>query len=114
VILDGHDRAVAALAEGRTPPCIVLYRVPDDETWRRTADELTEDHEQRTELLLAGRATTTGTDAERRRAVLETAYEDTMSSLPYDEAPTLTWPLPGGAPAWDDLAARAVFECPRD
>ncbi|WSX17921.1 hypothetical protein OG496_18995 [Streptomyces sp. NBC_00988] len=110
-LLDGHDRAVAALAEGRTPPCLVLYRVPDDETWRRTADELTEGHEQRMELLTAGLA---DTDVERRRAVLETAYEDTLSSLPYDEAPTLTWPLPGGAATWDDLAARAVFECPRD
>jgi hypothetical protein len=106
---------VAALAEGRTPPCIVLYRVPDDETWRRTADELTQDHEQRTEVLLAGlAATATDTEVERRRAVLETAYEDILASLPYDDAPTATWSLPGGALAWDDLAARAVFECHRD
>ena len=108
-LLDGHDRAVAALAEGRTPPCLVLYRVPDDEDWRRTADELTEAHELRVRQFAEHPET-----PERQRALLETAYETTMSSLPYDEAPTHTWPLPGGAPAWDDLAARAVFECPRD
>lgn len=37
LLLDGHDRAVAALAEGRTPPCVVLTRVPDEEDWRREA-----------------------------------------------------------------------------
>ncbi|MFJ9628359.1 hypothetical protein ACIRU8_11765 [Streptomyces sp. NPDC101175] len=125
VILDGHDRAVAALAEGRTPPCLVLRRVPDDETWRRTADEVTEAHEHRMEHLTRDHADTgTGTDTatdtqteaetDRRRAALERAYADTLSTLPYDGAPTPTWPLPGGAPAWDDLAARAMFECPRD
>jgi hypothetical protein len=108
VILDGHDRAVAALAEGRTPPCLVLHRVPDDETWRRTAAEVTEAHEHHMEQLRAA-----GADTDRR-TVLERAYEATLSTLPYDEAPTPTWPLPGGAPAWDDLAARAMFECPRD
>ncbi|KUN25961.1 hypothetical protein AQJ11_18565 [Streptomyces corchorusii] len=37
LLLDGHDRAVAALAEGRTPPCVVLTRLPDEEDWRREA-----------------------------------------------------------------------------
>jgi hypothetical protein len=26
----------------------------------------------------------------------------------------VAWPRPGGPAAWDDLAARAMFECPRD
>ena len=111
-LLDGHDRAVAALAEGRTPPCVVLHRVPDDEEWRRTADELTEAHDERVRQF--AEHPEHPESPEHQRAVLETAYEDTMSSLPYDEAPTLTWPLPGGAATWDDLAARAMFECPRD
>ncbi|MGV9457142.1 hypothetical protein [Streptomyces sp. NPDC003635] len=33
LILDGHDRAVAALAEGWTPPCAVLALEEADRTW---------------------------------------------------------------------------------
>ncbi|MFF4544070.1 hypothetical protein ACFY1J_07445 [Streptomyces sp. NPDC001406] len=36
-ILDGHDRAVAALAEGRSPECVVLSLPPDQGTWRNRA-----------------------------------------------------------------------------
>ncbi|MDV9170599.1 hypothetical protein R6V09_10690 [Streptomyces sp. W16] len=111
LILDGHDRAVAALAEGTQPVCVELRRVPDETDWRRTADEITEAHEQRMERL-AARPTHPG--LAHQRATLDRAFGDTLSALPYDSAPTATWPLPGGAPAWDDLAARAMFECPRD
>ncbi|MFH0520314.1 hypothetical protein ACHBTE_24455 [Streptomyces sp. M41] len=49
LILDGHDRAVAALAEGAVPECVELARVGDEEHWRREADALTGAHEQRME-----------------------------------------------------------------
>lgn len=104
LILDGHDRAVAALAEGRVPECVVLTRVSDEEAWRREAEEIAERHEQR----MAG----LGTD--RQRAVLERAHADTLASLPYEAGSTPFLPLPGGRAAWDDLAARAVFQCPGD
>ena len=106
LILDGHDRAVAASAEGTQPECVELRRVPDETDWRRTADELTEAHVQRMRQLAE--------HSVHQRATLERGFGDTLSSLPYDDAPTPTWPLPGGAPAWDDLAARAMFECPCD
>ncbi|MCX4810617.1 hypothetical protein OG601_08275 [Streptomyces sp. NBC_01239] len=106
LVLDGHDRAVAALTEGAPPVCVELRRVPDDEDWHRTAAELTEAHAQHTRHLADRPA--------HQLATLERAFGDTMASLPYDPAPTLTWPVPGGAPAWDELAGRAVFECPRD
>ncbi|MER6622369.1 hypothetical protein [Streptomyces sp. NPDC000931] len=104
LILDGHDRAVAALAEGGEPPCLELVRLTDNEQWRRTADELTEAYRRRAERPAAP----------HQRAALERGYADTMASLPYDGAPTLTWPLAGGTVTWDDLAARTVLECPRD
>nr|WP_260859710.1 hypothetical protein [Streptomyces cupreus] len=47
VILDGHDRAVAALAEERVPECVQLSQVPDEGQWRRAAEEVTEAHEHR-------------------------------------------------------------------
>jgi hypothetical protein len=106
LILDGHDRAVAALAEGAQPVCVELRRVPDDEDWHRTVAELTEAHAQDTRRLADRPA--------RQPAALERGFADALVSLPYAAAPTPTWPLPGGAPAWDDLAARAMFECPRD
>ncbi|GGM17498.1 hypothetical protein GCM10010129_72090 [Streptomyces fumigatiscleroticus] len=40
LILDGHDRAVAAPAEGAEPACVVLARVPDEAAWRRDAGRL--------------------------------------------------------------------------
>jgi len=106
LILDGHDRAVAALAEGTPPECVELRRVPDDEDWHRTAAELTEAHAQHVRDL-ADRPT-------RRLNTLERGFGDALASLPYDPAPTPTWPLPGGAPAWDDLATRAMLQFPRD
>ncbi|ALO93468.1 hypothetical protein SHL15_2312 [Streptomyces hygroscopicus subsp. limoneus] len=54
LLLDGHDRAVAALAEGRTPPCVVLTRVPDEEDWRREAREVTEEARTRSWPLPGG------------------------------------------------------------
>ncbi|WP_369258275.1 hypothetical protein [Streptomyces sp. R35] len=110
LILDGHDRAVAALAEGRDPACVVLARAPDEDVWRRTADEVTAGHEQRMERL----RDRSGLGVERERATLERAYGEVMSSLPYDHGLTRSWPLPGGPAAWDDLAAQVMFECRSD
>ncbi|MEU2581890.1 hypothetical protein ABZ612_02770 [Streptomyces avermitilis] len=110
LLLDGHDRAVAALAEGRDPVCLVLSRAPDDEAWRRTADEVTAGHERRMARLGARPRPW----ADRQRATMERAYGDVMSWLPYEHAPTRCWPLPGGPAAWDEIAARVMFECRSD
>lgn len=111
VILDGHDRAVAALAEGRTPECVLLTQAPDDEKWRRVAAKMAEDHEHRMRQLSA-RPADPGT--ERQRAAMERGYADAIAELPYGLPPTHFWPLPGGARTWDDLADRAMFQFPRD
>lgn len=95
LLLDGHDRAVAALLEGGTPPCVVLSRLPDEHEWRREAAHLT------------AAWTEDGTPLTERHATV-------LASLPYETAPTRTWPLPGGRPAWDDLAPRSMLQCPRD
>ncbi|MEU4925800.1 hypothetical protein AB0G54_04720 [Streptomyces yokosukanensis] len=111
LILDGHDRAVAALAEGRTPECVVLTRLRDAELWRRDAEAMTEGHRQRMDRLAAHPASP-GT--ERRRAAMEQGYGDALAELPYDPSGIRTWPLPGGAPAWRALAATAMFQFPGD
>ncbi|AOR34691.1 hypothetical protein BFF78_29840 [Streptomyces fodineus] len=111
LILDGHDRAVAALAEGRTPPCVVLTRLRDEELWRRDAEEMTEGHRRRMERL-AARPATPGT--ERQRAAMEQGYGRALADLPYEPSGIRTWPLPGGAPAWRALARAAMFQFPGD
>jgi len=111
LILDGHDRAVAALAEDRVPECVELTQVLNEEEWRREVAEVTEGHEGRM-AGLARRPAGPGTD--RQRATLERAYADTLATLPYSAGPTRFLPLPGGPAAWDTLAARAVFQCPGD
>ncbi|WP_328870902.1 hypothetical protein OHT76_12725 [Streptomyces sp. NBC_00287] len=111
VILDGHDRAVAALAEGRTPECLELSQVPTAGQWRRAAEEVTQAHEHRMRGLAAH---PDAPDTERQRAAVERAYADTIASLPYGVGPTRFWSLPGTPATWDDLAARVMFQCPRD
>lgn len=104
LLLDGHDRAVAALEEGLTPPCVVLTRLLDEEDWRRQADEVAQ----------ARRRVWAEPGDERRRAERLRAYDEVLHALPWSEGRTRSWPLPGGAPAWDALAARAVFQFPGD
>ncbi|MDC0768333.1 hypothetical protein [Streptomyces sp. HD] len=111
VVLDGHDRAVAALAEERTPECVELSQVPDEEDWRRGVAGVTEGHEHRMRQL---EALPDDPATERQRAAMERAYAETIASLPYGVPPSRFLPLPGGAPAWDDLAARVMFQFPRD
>ncbi|MGW2641002.1 hypothetical protein [Streptomyces sp. NPDC001348] len=111
LLLDGHDRAVAALAEGRTPHCLELSRAPDDGSRQRAAQEITEVHEHRMERLAARPP---GPGVDRQRATLERAHAETIAALPYGLVPTGTEPLPGGAPAWDALASRVMFQFPGD
>ncbi|WP_069467163.1 hypothetical protein, partial [Actinacidiphila rubida] len=47
IVLDGHDRAAAALAEGLQPPCVALVRVVDDADWRATAETIGAAHRER-------------------------------------------------------------------
>ncbi|MFF5517656.1 hypothetical protein [Streptomyces coeruleorubidus] len=63
LILDGHDRAVAALAEGSDPECVILERLVDADVRRRQLRTLTDEHE-RSAAALARRP---GTERQRRR-----------------------------------------------
>ncbi|HLL32652.1 MAG TPA: hypothetical protein VK545_01890 [Streptomyces sp.] len=84
VILDGHDRAVAALAEGRQPPGVELTPLPDEAAWRRTADELTQVHERDRERRAAL--------PERQRAAMERNHGFLLADLPYEADRTPLWP----------------------
>ena len=111
LILDGHDRAVAAGAEGMNPPCVVLARALPDEKWRRLADGMTAGHEQHMARLAA---LPDGPGLARQRAALERGFGDAVAEVSHDHDFTPLWPLPGGPAAWDALAAQVMFECRSD
>ncbi|MET7703588.1 hypothetical protein [Streptomyces sp. NPDC005485] len=111
LILDGHDRAVAALAEGGNPACVVLARAMPDEKWRRLAEQMTSGHEQHM-ARLAALPDTPG--IARQRTALERGFGDAVAEVSYDHDATRTWPLPGAPVTWDALAAEVMFECRSD
>ncbi|WP_167414120.1 hypothetical protein [Streptomyces carpinensis] len=45
---------------------------------------------------------------------MERQFAEAVAALPDEENHTPTRPLTGGRAAWDALAARLMFECPRD
>ncbi|QKW10904.1 hypothetical protein HUT18_15070 [Streptomyces sp. NA04227] len=81
LLLDGHDRAAAALAEGMQPSCVELARLPDDDRWQATADEVTEAHEEHMARLAARPASP---ETARQRQALERGYAEAISTLPYE------------------------------
>ncbi|MEV6328615.1 hypothetical protein [Streptomyces sp. NPDC051909] len=80
LLLDGHDRAVAALAEGRDPEAVTLVRVPDEAALAR-------------EIAAVLDGAPPEADAGR--------LSEVVGSLPYDEIRNHTWPIPGGPAEWD-------------
>ncbi|MFD7320959.1 hypothetical protein ACFV9D_07670 [Streptomyces sp. NPDC059875] len=95
LLLDGHDRAVAALAEERTPRTVVLSRGEDEERMAELLGSVPEEYEK---LLVRDFA---GPDPERQRAASVRGLSDFAASVPYDEARTCAWPIPGGPAEWD-------------
>ncbi|WP_369388842.1 hypothetical protein AB5J72_15545 [Streptomyces sp. CG1] len=110
LLLDGHDRAVAALAEGRRPDSVVLAQLPPADKQWHGAEKIDEAHEYHVQRLAA---LPPGPETERQRDAVNRAYGDTLAELPYATVPTATHPLPGGAPAWHALAA-AMLQFPGD
>jgi hypothetical protein len=104
LLLDGHARLVAALAEGVMPPALALgnaERPADQQVWLA---KLTADHE--TAIAHLQRQIAAGhpgaQDAERQ---LSAWYGATIANLTSHPGRTVAWPLPGGATAWTRIAA---------
>ncbi|MFF5972390.1 hypothetical protein ACFY7C_12830 [Streptomyces sp. NPDC012769] len=93
LVLDGHDRAVAALAEGRDPDAVVLARGEDEETRATAYEAVSASFERRLADIPPGQGPA--------RRALTRSHAAALASVPYDEAPTPTWPISGGAAAWD-------------
>ncbi|SBT41095.1 hypothetical protein [Micromonospora auratinigra] len=99
-VLDGHDRIVAALAEGGPPPVLVLAPAVDP-VWRAAWQRHEErGYAERTAHAVAGDATPAWL------ASLSHRYADALRDTARTEGRTRAWPLRGGAAGWDRLAAR--------
>lgn len=107
VVLDGHARLAAAVAEGVEPSVLVLRRTtPHDERARGEAEaaEAYEGELARHRALMARYGTRVPDGAETAGAVLARRLEELRTG----DRPTWAWPLPGGEHEWqrivDDLS----------
>ncbi|MEU9855566.1 hypothetical protein [Streptomyces sp. NPDC047974] len=102
VVLDGHDRLTAALAEGGRPEVLILSRAADPRVPALYGERLVELYEERMEALEEGPLRAVRASGEARRLARELAAVADIS------APTRAWPFPGGVPAWEGAAASYV------
>jgi hypothetical protein len=104
LVLDGHDRLVAARAAGVTPPVLVLDRAAD----ARWLPGATADHENALRHVDAEVARGQP-GAEQAREALVRRFARLAASIPEEGGRTMAWPLSGGAEEWDRIAAAAGF-----
>ncbi|QGZ51845.1 hypothetical protein GPZ77_28805 [Streptomyces sp. QHH-9511] len=99
VVLDGHARLTAALAEDVEPPVLVLRRtVPHDERERGEAEAAAryEAELTRSSALMARHGPAVPDGAEIAGGVLARRLEELRTG----NRPSWAWPLPGGERAW--------------
>ena len=104
VVLDGHDRLVAALAESLVPSFVVVSRTDRTRTDVREQAHVTHYETTMRQLdLVAGR----GGDPDGVARAREGASRELSRRLRrVEQDPTWSWPIDGGARAWDRSASQ--------
>ncbi|GAA1831684.1 hypothetical protein GCM10009682_57800 [Luedemannella flava] len=92
VILDGHDRIVAAVAEDVEPPLMALARAAP----RRAAED--------TRLVVDRFVAQQPLLPEAGQAVADRSLARTLTGIETDYHRSRAWSLPGGPAAWDAIA----------
>ncbi len=103
VILDGHARLAAAIAESVEPPLLELHRtVPRDDLAARTDEAVTfyKGELARFARLRAAHGPTVPDGAALAGPQLVRLFDDLNTA----RLPTWAWPLPGGASRWRRIA----------
>ncbi|MFG3704634.1 hypothetical protein ACGF7U_07835 [Micromonospora sp. NPDC047670] len=103
LLLDGHCRLVAALAEEVDPAVLVLSLVADPEVER---NDPTAAHAALTDRVIA-QAARSGADPLRAAEALAHRFAKACAAQP-EEGRTRAWPVRGGAPAWEQQVASAA------
>ncbi|MER5965823.1 hypothetical protein [Streptomyces sp. NPDC002057] len=101
VVLDGHDRLTAALAEGGRPEVLLLSRAADAAWVALCAERQVIAYEQRLAALDGPLAPLRIANESRRLAA-------DLTAIVHSPDLTRAWPFPGGAAAWDAAAAAHV------
>ncbi|WP_426404503.1 hypothetical protein ACN9M0_29920 [Streptomyces sp. R-07] len=102
VVLDGHDRLTAALAEGGRPEVLVLSRAVDADWVARCAARPIRGYEEQVAALDGTSGAGLLISFESRRLA------ENLRAITESPDATWAWPFPGGAPAWDAAAAAHV------
>lgn len=102
VVLDGHDRLTAVLAEGGRPEVLILSRAAAASRWVEFfSARAVEEYEKRVAAL-------EGPLAASRIAHRSRSLADELTSITSGYDLTRAWPFPGGARAWVAAAAAHV------
>lgn len=102
VVLDGHDRLVAALAEGGRPRILLLSRAVDAAYVAVCSERPLREYEERMAALEPGPLAPVKAGAASRRLA------DALTAIERATEITRAWPLAGGVPAWERAAAAHV------
>ncbi|MFJ8130298.1 hypothetical protein [Streptomyces hydrogenans] len=102
VVLDGHDRLVAALAEDGRPEVLVLSRAVGAEEVARYSEHLVRAYEERMAALEDGPLRGTRAAGAARR------FAGELERVACSPDRTRAWPFPGGVRAWEEAAAAYV------
>lgn len=107
LVLDGHDRIAAALAE-RTLPQVVVLAPAGDPSWASGAHgHLVRECEGRLQPLQT--AANHGDELARTRiANITRQFAGQLNDVARSEGRSRAWPLPGGRAAWEQQAAQLV------
>ncbi|MDG4831530.1 hypothetical protein O7627_19720 [Solwaraspora sp. WMMD1047] len=101
LVLDGHDRLVAALAERRPPPLLGLSLVRREQAADEAAAVVVRHAAAVAALARAVDAGTPG--ASVALAAVNRRVARDLSAVETGYGPTRAWPLPGGSAAWTGL-----------
>lgn len=102
LVVDGHDRIAAALAEGGAPEVVVLAPTADPRWISAVQQPPLRAYEGRIVDLQSRPA---GPLDGSRIAHLGNHLATELRGIARTEGPTRAWPVPGGYKAWDNLAA---------
>lgn len=105
LLLDGHARLAAALAERLIPPMLALSLAPSPGQIDEEIANAMWQHSVTAGELEAGRA---GVDGAAR------VRQQHFAGIPSERERTRAWPLPGGVPVWQKAAATAPPGWPTD
>ncbi|MES5822701.1 hypothetical protein [Streptomyces sp. RG80] len=108
LVLDGHARLAAAIAESTQPPVLDLYRTAPSDEVRTGTEQAVRAYEAELDRFAALRAVQ-GTVVPDGAAFAGPALARRLRELDTGQRPTWAWPLPGGTAEWrrvaDDVAA---------